>query len=858
MHAVEICCHILLVVLVAPDAASSLFQITDFELKSRLRNYMKNKKGRAAAVTFLRRTIRNQYVAHIMKPLVASARNGTMLLLKNTPKDKPILFVPLIGLMALDSKQAYDCATLTFHRFGTCNCRFCLLPTSSFWDSDQPPVETIIRNAEEVEFLSRKVSEIELRRMRGGEKVLTDQDKAYVARAKYFNIIAIDNPLFQLFHYQGTVHHIINLIEACAPDKLHTIIKGIIEYALRWSISTIYLWGDSVDMENAVPTRDPIAVLDSRAKSFQCFGSFHAVGDRTSRLNQGFSYAFRDTNTTAEALKRGVMTGGCMDAQRIVQYLYQLAFCIGTAGSVIPNRRVRFDDGYVVNPTEVALSACFSALEVYFAASGDVYSEKDVAYLEATIELCNNHLLRLFRLKAFLLGEDDYRTKVPSVIKPHLCTHFGSYIRAMGAPRVFDVAGEEHKHIADVHKAAQRSGNRASTFECDMLRHDIYVRRSKELLLSTEQRHSEESSETLISEVMQSSDVVLRFFHNQNSWTVCSMADYRRLHFHPCVEGRGPNSTTNVGPVPMLRVLSSLIETFLETNGKDRVAFASNKTWREIFEACKDARGKYQLLNCRSFYHSVATTGKLSTHRIEEQFTFVASNSSHDGDESPTQRRRFDFADVAWLDDDGNEETEYARIVGILCIAEMICDADGYRLKRRCAYLPLICWLIDAKENSLQTKKCPFPYMKYNILPAKGGANRRLFMQMITTDSISLPAVGMHDVDLAPQSNNAGENTFSDFEKNRFRIVPLGMVRKFRRNYNNLDYFYMYPQILFTSDNNSVVESSVEQGEVLVARRRRLNEQQQEPQEVRGRSILGNTEVQHEGDSTDVSDLEDN
>ena len=746
---------------------------------------VKFKFGLESALRFLKRSTRAIFIHEILRPLITSAQYGTKLKMKNSSIE--MIFVPLVALMALDSKQAYEFCSLNFHRFGNMNCRTCDMLTVDFWKANMDDAN--FRWPHETEWMCKTLADIERRRILGGARGITSQDEKMIERGKHFNVIGFENPLFELFRYQTSFHPgILSPNESCAPDPLHTIIRGPIEESFRWSMADVYLWGDVVILEDT--PRDPIAELDLRAKRFQHCGPFHVVGDRSSHLKQGFSYAFRDTNTSANSLARGALTGGCMDAQRIVQFLYQFCLNIGVGGSVIPNKNIDFTDGFIVNPTEVVLDACLSALELYFLSRGDVFTEKTIDYLGKVVEFCNRSLLKLFKLKSYLLGLPEWSTKTPDNIKPHLCTHLPQYIRAMGCPRNFDTDMSEHNHIKDVHLAAKRTGNRADSFEQEMLLHNVYVRRTSELKSVLVSIKDEEGH--LADKITKEhrvcgpkvSDVQLRYLHDYNKWSCATDEDYRRMHMHPAVE-----LADRKEPNPLLAQLTVFLDKFVEENGEDIAPFSSTDKWKDVLDQCKFSYGKYQLFNSSSCSHTVEVASE--PEPIKESFTFVATNCRR---ACKTTQRRFDFAEVEYKTSDGSAETEFARIMGILSIYERVPDVSTPGIARFDFryYLPLIAWLMDAKATTPQARISPLPFLKYNIVRQTG----QIYMQFVEIASLALPSVGVHDPDHAPTSIDEGENSHDDILRNRFWVIPIGLAKKFRRGYTNIDPVYMFPKML--------------------------------------------------------------
>ena len=621
-------------------------QITDAQLRHALKTHIKTNKGLEKALTYLKRSARMKYVETIMEPLLSSALNGTMLHVGESKE--PTLFVPVIGFFSLDSKQAYDFASCCYHNTGNMNCRFCYTCTKQFWSKRQEVGSE--RGDVETEIFCSEASSISKVQMKETDRGLTDEDKDVLSCIKSLNIIPVENPLFRLFRYHSS-RGAMTLLNALCPDKLHVVDKGAVEDALRGSLCTIYLWGERV---KGAP-QDPIGNLDYRAEKYRPLGPFHGFGDRTLKLT--FSSAVK--KTSKKAMSKGAMSGGCMDAKRIVQALYQLTLCIGVSGSIIPNKKVHLGGDYSINPTAVILNACFSALELHLAVSGDYYRVEDICYLSAVTKHCNLQLRQLFRLKERLLNNPEFNTKLPAVIKAHLSEHFPTYIVSMGAPRVFDTEIMEHQHIVDVHKAAPRTSYNTTTIETEMLQASEFRRRSVQVaeMVSHQadalvnRRRVVAPDGIVSSNGLKSNDVRLYYVDSSQmkGWHCGGSSEnvHGRLHFHQLVGD--------------MKGFTRLMDEFEKENGDTKFPFhdtahgdsptgsvLSTSTWADILKSCKQWDGEYQLINCAQFSpHSfhLGESAPPSSKPIHEKNTFNAFTKSN------KTRAGYDFVDCAWTNE---------------------------------------------------------------------------------------------------------------------------------------------------------------------------------------------------------------
>ena len=103
-------------------------------------------------------------------------------------------------------------------------------------------------------------------------------------------------------------------------DKLHTVLKGIVELCLRWSVGLVI----------AIAKIDKIyehslGVLDKKIKLFPIGQSITPFGNH--RFNKGISILFNEsTNRDLKSLNAAIGKGGRLEAQRIPNLLWQVPY----------------------------------------------------------------------------------------------------------------------------------------------------------------------------------------------------------------------------------------------------------------------------------------------------------------------------------------------------------------------------------------------------------------------------------------------------------------------------------------------------------------------------------------------------
>ena len=103
-------------------------------------------------------------------------------------------------------------------------------------------------------------------------------------------------------------------------DKLHTVLKGIVELCLRWSVGLVI----------AIAKIDKIyehslGLLDKKIKHFPIGQSITPFGNH--RFNKGISILFNEsTNRDLKSLNAAIGKGGRLEAQRIPNLLWQVPY----------------------------------------------------------------------------------------------------------------------------------------------------------------------------------------------------------------------------------------------------------------------------------------------------------------------------------------------------------------------------------------------------------------------------------------------------------------------------------------------------------------------------------------------------
>jgi hypothetical protein len=225
--------------------------------------------------------------------------------------NKPIKFIPVLFLIISDTKEANDIVGVRGAPACKMRCRMCTstnLLSTTYLD----PIYR--RNDDKIEMCQRRGQHAWLNHVTS--KILSVGQKISLQETKQLCII---NALCPLFKYTIFPLQIcLNLSVICIYDKLHTVLKGVVELCLRWSISIII----AVSKKDKKFT-DSLGKLDRKIKAFPVGHSITPFGPYI--FNKGVSFLFNEsTNREKNALDATVGQGGRLEAQRISTLLWQV------------------------------------------------------------------------------------------------------------------------------------------------------------------------------------------------------------------------------------------------------------------------------------------------------------------------------------------------------------------------------------------------------------------------------------------------------------------------------------------------------------------------------------------------------
>ena len=411
--------------------------------------------------------------------------------------------VIMVAGISVDNEEAFKCQGLSFGSKCHSNCRLCTMPSKEFYTFstlldiyDDPsisemsstdiidtynninaelyPVRNSIDNmtmATSSEFIWwKQVLFNKNKRVRGDKKIrLPEQDLLLLKKAKLHNLKPIGNnilsgvlwPFYTRFGIRE--HRPIIQPDLCfPPDKLHSFDKGVVEYTLKHIVSLLLLF----QKQEYSTYGHNMSIID---RNFLCFDIYQPLsfwGNIPQRRIPGISgmffsifvkyfytsinikccyfytlgtYTF-EINNLGKPSQNVQLTGGMIEASRMIEYLFQLIYSIPKNGNnVLPSsiRQFQFQSGHTTlnityNPLQVCLDATFCCLSLHLLLSRKYYTEKELMDMERLITLTQISVHRLFTLKQLVSNSTNGTT----VLKSHILFHFVQSIRTWGFPKI--------------------------------------------------------------------------------------------------------------------------------------------------------------------------------------------------------------------------------------------------------------------------------------------------------------------------------------------------------------------------------------------------------------------------------------
>ena len=307
------------------------------------------------------------------------------------------------------------------------------------------------------------------------------RDKIYALGAK-FGVIGGFNPLMDMFD-RPEAAAVNNFHLSLRIDYLHTLWKGMIEYACTFTLQMVLcvsknpkFFGDKYS--------GVFAELDVRISRFPTKQALCPV--RLEYMNSVSDLMKADALPGHRQGKgTGVMTGNTPGWMQ-PNIALQMMLAIGTHGRVLPNKFFACSNGKKFNPTTLVVTALSACLEVEFFSHARVISEQQLSTYSSCVMNAKYRLIQLYDAKQNFLRECKMlkplaiplqvnEFELPRHLKCHLMEHIpGKQIPDLGAEeQIFCTQGGEQAHHSMVQESFRSSSKVFDSAESEMCAYNL-------------------------------------------------------------------------------------------------------------------------------------------------------------------------------------------------------------------------------------------------------------------------------------------------------------------------------------------------------------------------------------------------
>lgn len=353
------------------------------------------------------------------------------------------LYIIVFLSWANDNEEAYKLGGISMQN-RDCPCRFCTVSRNEMHTSSQRLCPNNLRDANLAKALTDKCQAVFIKEMRRPlqtrlNRYFTVDELQILQDCKDQGYKLGSNCCHELFEYVQS-RRITNLFIAQVPDLMHTCLKGIIEQNFRFGMTNVWLWNRK---SNAC-----LAKLDIRMKNAFINQAIQPFSKKIP-FPKGVSHFFKKTRSSPGGIEKSSMSGGGLESQSTGDLLFWFMFAVGTRGAIVPNTIVPImRNGRQVariNPTEVILNACSSAIEMLWCVRCEEMHEDNLHDLQYIVNVSNTHLMRNFYMKQVLANS----LKMMLAVKDHIWAHSPMIRGLIGPATENDTNSFEHGHVGD-------------------------------------------------------------------------------------------------------------------------------------------------------------------------------------------------------------------------------------------------------------------------------------------------------------------------------------------------------------------------------------------------------------------------
>ena len=525
-------------------------------------------------------------------------------------------------------------------------------------------------------------------------------------------------------------------------DFLHTIHKGLCEYAVAWSMKCVQYVEilDNLYFKNSLFT-DSLARIDGYLSLFPVHHSL-VIFKHMMKFNNGISTFMNSDKKKMNNLSASSFITGGFEAYKMPVLMFQLMFTLSRNDNFLPdvnskNKMKEIGGNFIPNSElcnifEVVMTALQSSVDFCIFMKAPFMKESDIRRLEKLICICRFRLVRLYRLNSILkqcidsfkelrdeTRIDDFSAKNPAVMKLHFMCHFIYQLAQFGVEKKsYDTEGSEG--VNKEMKVAYHGSSRVPATQMqEMIKYiskkslcfnfmDIMEHRGLSNSKSWRKVIEVEQSKTLQFKIVTNIARGIVFVDHDEHVFKCDDGDFKNNYIHVALSGK---------------ILYQVMESFGLFVDDDDIQFGD---FRLI--------GKLRCLG--SVVHDVAPFDILSIPHVERNRTRANSVSGVDSEHS--------FLEIICeIEEKSSNSSVKAKILCIGKVAAIIEKPVLVNAKWVSIVYLVMMWLVDVPPCEKKDTHLSYRQMRYE----KDDHNNVVF-NIVMLDSIHRPVCGielLHD-----------------------------------------------------------------------------------------------------------------
>ena len=419
---------------------------------------------------FHERKFQRDYLYDILKPILETQKEAVLLRVGrfDNPKGYEINASIHLCIISGDNLQL-EYLTSTNFKIKDMKCRMCMSTNCQAIDPNL--AIGAFRDDQEMQTIGSNYQAALIQECKRTAHQRTPEINDCYEEGKRVGIKAGYNKLIDLFKFQYD-HKISGFFQSLAPDYLHTVVKGLIEAAISWTVCCLH----AIAIFDPAKYSNNVSTISARIKVFPITQSLVIFPNKPfHRWSSGIMHLFKDPANKDRAHSTGFFASGSIEAWKLPQLLFQLIFCINE--QVCPfsiwNPSTSKKLKHKWNIGRVIINSLVSVMELHFCGRMKVLTQTAIeSKLTEVIRNARAHMSLFRLLKQDLITDLTIKVdKGDTGIKSHLIAHIPHCKLTFGADtRTTDTELSELEHKA-VKKAHDGTNKQYTSQAMDTLKH---------------------------------------------------------------------------------------------------------------------------------------------------------------------------------------------------------------------------------------------------------------------------------------------------------------------------------------------------------------------------------------------------